>query len=172
MRAQATVQEDGVLGLRHPDVDVQREGGLAAGELAHGAVDELVAAAGADDGLVPHRRRVGSGRGGAQALALEHVLEPRAQAGELLDGGSDRLVRVGRELDRGLVRLCRHVRLDVGRHLGQHGVDLLRQRPIAGPEHHHLLLDPHREGRGGTPAGPVRGHRRSVRRAQMTGSPP
>ena len=59
-------QADAGLGVGDADVHVQREGGLAPRQLAHGVVDRVVAVSAGQDGLVPHGERVGARAGAAQ----------------------------------------------------------------------------------------------------------
>ncbi len=73
-------QADALARAADADVDVEAEGGLAPGELAHRAVDGLVARARGHHGLVPDRRRVGAGGGGAQAERAELAVECAAAA--------------------------------------------------------------------------------------------
>ncbi len=70
MDAHPVVDPDRRVGVGDADVDVQREGRLAPRELAHRAVDELVALAARDRDLLPDRERVGARDGGAQAERL------------------------------------------------------------------------------------------------------
>ena len=95
-----------VLGVGDADVDVQGEGRLAAGQLAHRAVDELVALAGGDDGLLPDRERVGAGarRPHRERRAGSPPSSPRSAASSL-DRLGDRGVDAGLELERRAVRL-------------------------------------------------------------------
>ena len=66
-------------GVGHADVDVEAEGRLAAGQLAHRAVDELVALAGGDDDLLPDREGVGAGAGGPHRERPQGLVELAAQ---------------------------------------------------------------------------------------------
>ena len=59
--AEAVGGVDRRFGVGDADVDVEAEGRLAPGQLAHRAVDELVALAGGDDDLLPDREGVGAG---------------------------------------------------------------------------------------------------------------
>ena len=76
MNPHPVVDPDRRLGVGDADVDVQRERRLAAGELAHRAVDELVALAAGNRDLLPDREGVGPGDGGAEPERLERLGEP------------------------------------------------------------------------------------------------
>ena len=68
MHAHPVVDADAGLGVGDADVDVQGEGRLAASELAHRSVDELVALAAGDGDLLPDGERVRPGDRRAQMI--------------------------------------------------------------------------------------------------------
>ena len=144
MRAHPVGEPDRVLGVVDPDVHVQGEGGLAARQLAHRAVHQLVARAGGDDGLLPHGEGVRGGAGAREAeraqLALQHRAQMQQLGGHLGDVGVDARA----QLERGAVGLGRHVGRELLGQRGKHPVDLLRERPVVRAEEHRLLL--HAEG--------------------------
>ena len=85
VRAQAVEESDRGAGRRDTDVDVRREGRLAAREDAHRLADLAVARMRRDDGVAPHRGRVHAGDGGAQPVAGQRARHLAAQLGELRD---------------------------------------------------------------------------------------
>ena len=144
VRAQAVERGDARLARRQADVHVQRERRLAAGQLAHRAVDLLVALARRHRHLMPDGRGVRAGRRRRQAERLEHSAQPPAQAAKLGDGVADVRVHARAQLRGRRVRLGADV---VAHVLGQRREDLVDarcQRPVARVEEHDLLLDAER----------------------------
>ena len=103
--AEAVGGVDRRLGVGHADVDVEAEGRLAPGQLAHRAVDELVALAGRDDDLLPDREGVGAGAGGPHRERPQDRVELAAQRRQLLDRVGDPGVDAGLDLQRRAVGL-------------------------------------------------------------------
>jgi hypothetical protein len=155
VRPELVEQPDRVLGVRNADVDVESERRLAAREVGHRALDDLVATRGRDQRLVPQRRRMRAGGGDRQAQLRQFLREPHAQVPELGDRVADPLVRTRRELDRGLVGLRAHVLGEPGRQPREDLVTALRERPVLRIEEHHLLLEPDRVRRRWLPGGPL-----------------
>ncbi len=159
MTAQTVDQADGVVRIDDPDVDMQGEGRLAACELAHRAVDELVALARGDHRVVPQREGVKPRSGGAQVQRRERLVQGDSLVGQLADRRADSLVHAGGQLERRSVGLGADFAGQVGGQRRQDPVDLRRQRPVPGRQEHHLLLDAERvthRPRAGTPFGPGR----------------
>ncbi len=103
--AEAVGGVDRRFGVGHADVDVEAEGRLAPGQLAHRAVDELVALAGRDDDLLPDREGVGAGAGGPHRERLQGLVELGPQRRQLLDRLADPRVDAGLDLERRAVGL-------------------------------------------------------------------
>ena len=75
MDADPVIDPDRRVGVGDADVNMQREGRFAPRELAHRAVDELVALAARNRDLLPDRERMGARDGGPQAERCERPLE-------------------------------------------------------------------------------------------------
>src|SRR4029079_11076905 len=142
--AQLGEQPDRTVGVGHADVDVQRERRLAAREVGHRALDDLVAAGGRRPGLGPERARMRPGARDREAELGELLGQPDPQVAELRDRVGDALVRVRGELDRRLVRLRAHVCQQPVGELREDVVAALGERPVLRIEEHHLLLDANR----------------------------
>jgi hypothetical protein len=143
MGAQVVQQPDRVLGVRHTDVNVEREGRLAPSNAAHGPVHELVTAGPRDPGVLSHLRRVHARDRGREPEVARIAGKPRPEAAQLCDRGADRGMRARVQLERRLVCLRRAVLGEVVADQSQHRVGALRQRPGVGIEEHHLLLEAH-----------------------------
>jgi hypothetical protein len=143
MGAQVVQQPDRVLGVRHTDVNVEREGRLAPSNAAHGPVHELVTAGARDPGVLSHLRRVHARDRGREPEVARIAGKPRPEAAQLCDRGADRGMRARVQLERRLMCLRRAVLSEVVADQSQHRVGALRQRPGVGIEEHHLLLEAH-----------------------------
>ena len=128
-----------------PDVNMHREGRLAAGEFPHRPVDELVALAGRNHDFLPDGEGVGAGGGGAKAQGLEGRGEAMSQSGDLSDCLGHIRLDVGPQLDRRTVGLGRHVSGDFGRQPGEDRIDPVGERVALRRDQHHFFLDPDRE---------------------------
>ena len=104
--AQAVERSHGGVLVGHRHVDVQREGRLAAGELAHRRVEELVAGARRDLGVLPARQRVRAGDGGGHAHRLP-AGRPGPAAGPRAGGRRRRPSRAARSPARARSRASR-----------------------------------------------------------------
>ena len=141
----------------HADVDVQREGRLAAGELAHRPVHapgsarrcETPVSCQTANGCVPRRRRA------ARASAARPSRAPRRSPSSAAAPPTDLCTPV-RELERRLVRLRRHVR----RAAPAQRVAARGRSPAPATsrrvEQHDLLLDPERVVGAAAPSAPTR----------------
>ena len=109
VRAHAVVGAYRQLRVGHGDVDVQREGRLAPGQLAQRGVQVLVARAGRDLHVLGADQRMGAGDRGAQAEPAHGRGEPGAQLAQLGGGLADGRVRVGGQFEREPVRLAARV---------------------------------------------------------------
>jgi hypothetical protein len=86
--------------ITDPNMNVQREGRLPAGQLAHRAVDGLMPITTGNPHLAPHRGRMGPRAGGTQTDRSQLRRQYRAQALHLVHGITDHEVGIGRELHR------------------------------------------------------------------------
>ncbi len=154
--AQPVERPHGGVLVGHRDMHVQRERRLAARELAHRRVEELVARAGGDLGVLPARERVGAGHRGGHPHRVEPPREPAAQRGQLDDRVGDGRVRRGRQLDGGAMRLRRGVLGDLAVERLEHLLGARGGHPAVRVEEHDLLLDADGPRRLGSRAVPFR----------------
>ena len=162
MDAQPVVEVNRPLGVRYPDVHMERERRLPRGEVPHGPLDQLITARGGDLHLCPHRHGVRCRPSRSQAEPSERMYELGTQGAELRDRRTHRVVRIGRQLNRGLMRLGADLVPQRSGQFTEHVVDSLRQRPPPlGVDQHHLFLDADAIGQDlGVPLRPLglRGH--------------
>jgi hypothetical protein len=140
-------------------VDVQREGRLAPGQLAHRRVDAAIARARRGRDGDPQRRRVRSRHGCAQPEAVQRAAQLPAQVAQLGHRGADLAVRVGGQLDGARVRLGRRAPGHRRRQGREDVLDAIGEGPFARLEEHHLLLEadgPRALGADGVPPRPAR----------------
>jgi len=127
VRAHPVEQPHARLGIGHPDVNVQREGRLTARQLAHGAIDQVVAGATGEHRFVPDGERVGGRARAAQAERHQLAVELAPQMQQLVGSASGGLVHAGAHLECRAVGLRGHACRQIIRQRRQDPVHLLGQ---------------------------------------------
>jgi hypothetical protein len=139
---------DGLVGVVDPDVHVQPEDDLLAGDEAQRIDEVAVARAGGDPLVLPERERVRAGRADREAVARGQLRDPPAQPAQLGARLARIRARLGGDLEHRLVELGLDVAAAV-RGILEEILDRVREIPRLAVDDHQLLLDAQRVARPG-----------------------